>query len=145
MRHYSAQILLASNGAISEAGTPIRGTPVENARFAERSPGLIKQPFRITFPLYTVTLTILSMFIVIFCASFFIAYFDPNFVAEYRAAAPITTVLGFTKDINPFQEEFLETYGNLYSVLWPGLIYLIAKLFGLSNYDQIKLLMFVVH
>src|SRR5215475_14655707 len=98
---------------------------MKNARFSDRSAGLINQPFRITFPIYTVTLTIMSMLIVIFCASFFIAYFDPNFVAEYRAAAPISTVLGFMKGINPFQEEFLETYGNQYSVLWPGLIYLI--------------------
>jgi hypothetical protein len=118
---------------------------VENARFTERSPGLIKRPFRITFPLYTVTSTTLSMFIVIFCASFFVGYFDPNFVAEYRSAAPISTVLGFMKGINPFQEEFLETYGNVYSVLWPGVIYLIAKLFGLATYDQIRLLMFVLN
>jgi hypothetical protein len=80
-----------------------------------------------------------------FCVSFFVGYFDPNFVAEYRAGAPISTVLGFMKGINPFQEEFLEMYGNIYSVLWPGLIYLIAKLFWLSDYDQIKLLMFGVN
>jgi hypothetical protein len=130
---------VAANGVSSE------GTSMKNARFAERFAGPIKQPFLITFPIYTVTLTILSMFIVIFCASFFVAYFDPNFVAEYRAAGPISTVLGFMKGINPFQEEFLEMYGNVYSVLWPSLIYLIAKLFGLATYDQIKLLMFVVN
>jgi hypothetical protein len=141
----SAQIPVSANGGSSEAGTPLRGTPMKNARFTERSAGLIKQPFRVTFPLYTVTLTIMSMFIVIFCVSFFVAYFDPNFVAEYRAASPISTVLGFMKGINPFQEEFLEMYGNLYSVLWPGVIYLIAKLFGLATYDQIRLLMFVLN
>jgi hypothetical protein len=116
---------------------------MKNASVSERSAGLIKQPFRITFPIYTVILTIMSMFIVIFCASFLVAYFDPNFVVW--AVAPISTVLGFMKGINPFQEEFLEMYGNLYSVLWPGVIYLIAKLFGLATYDQIRLLMFVLN
>jgi hypothetical protein len=105
----------------------------------------MKQQFQNTFPIYMVTLTILSTFIAIFCASFFAAYFDPNFIAEYRAAAPISTVLGFMKGINPFQEDFLEMYGNLYSVLWPGLIYSIAKLFGLAGYDQIRFLMFVLN
>src|SRR5262245_13087494 len=103
---------------------------------------LLRNRFRNTFSIYRATLAILSTFVAIFCISFFVAYFDPNFIAEYRAAAPVTTVLGFMKGINPFQEEFLEMHGNVYSVLWPGLIYLIAKLLGLPSYDQIRLLMF---
>ena len=105
----------------------------------------MKNQFRITFFTYSVTLTVISILIAIFCAAFFLGYFNPNFVAEYRAATQIGTVLGFIKGINPFQEEYIEEYGNLYSVLWPGAVYLIAKLFGLASYDQIRLLMYVLN
>jgi hypothetical protein len=105
----------------------------------------MKKQFRITFSAYSVTLTLMSTLIVIFVTSFFLGYFNPNFVAEYRTAAPISTVLGFIKGINPFQEEHIEMYGNLYSVVWPGMIYLIAKLLGLASYDQIKLLMYILN
>src|SRR5262249_16794722 len=118
---------------------------MKGASFRQTSAKLMKQSFRKTSPIYTVTLTILSAFIPIFSICFFVAYFDPNFSAEYREAAPISTVLAFMKGVNPFQEEFVEMYGNLYSVLWPGIIYLLAKIFGLSSYDQIRLLMFVLN
>lgn len=101
--------------------------------------------FKITFSTYPLALTLMSTFVVIFVAFFFLGYFNPYFVAEYRAAAPITTVLGFIEGINPYQEEHIETYGNSYSVLWPGTVYLFAKLFGLASYDQIKFLMYVLN
>jgi hypothetical protein len=36
-------------------------------------------------------------------------------------------------------------YGNGYSVLWPGMSYLFAKLFGLTEYEQIKILMYTLN
>ena len=106
---------------------------------------MLKKQFRITFSAYSVTLTTMSTLIAIFGTSFFLGYFNTNFFAEYSTAAPISTVLGFINGINPFDEEHIEVYGNLYSVLWPGAIYLIAKLFGLASYDQIKLLMYALN
>ena len=68
---------------------------------------LLRDRFRNTFSIYTATLTILSTFVAIFCISFFVAYFDPNFIAEYRTAAPVTTVLGFMKGTTLFKKNFL--------------------------------------
>jgi hypothetical protein len=123
----------------------LEGRTLKTARFSSMSDKLLRDRFRNTFSIYTATLIIFSTLVAIFCISFFVAYFDPNFIAEYRTAAPVTTVLGFMKGINPFQEEFLEMYGNAYSVLWPGLIYLIAKLLDLASYDEIRLLMFALN
>src|SRR5262249_9315740 len=113
--------------------------------FGKRSRSTMTNQFKITFSTYPLALTLMSTFVVIFVAFFFVGYFNPYFVAEYRAAAPITTVLGFIEGINPYQEEHIETYGNSYSVLWPGTVYLFAKLFGLASYDQIKFLMYVLN
>src|SRR5262245_8939120 len=97
------------------------------------------------FPTYSVTLTFVATLIAIFGACFFRGYFNSNFISEYRAAAPVSTVLGFINGINPFQEDNIEAYGNGYSVLWPGINFLIAKLFGLEGYDKIKTLMYALN
>jgi hypothetical protein len=99
----------------------------------------------ITLSTYPVTLALVATLIAAFGICFFRGYFNPNFIAQGRAAAPICTVLGFARGINPFGEEFVEAYGNGYSVLWPGVNYLLAKLFGFTGYGQIKALMYTLN
>jgi hypothetical protein len=106
---------------------------------------ITKNLFRITLPSYSVTLVLVATLIAIFGLCFFRGYFDPNFIAGYRAAAPISTVLGFVKGINPFQEEHVEVYGNGYSVLWPAINYAVARFLALTDYEQIKLLMYILN
>ena len=98
-----------------------------------------------TLSLYSVLLTLMWTLVAIFSGSFFLGYFNPNFVSEFRAPAHIGTVLGFIHGINPFQEAHVEVYGNLYSVLWPGVIFVIAKVFSFENYDQIRLVTYVLN
>jgi hypothetical protein len=106
---------------------------------------IMKNQFRITVSAYFVELVVVSILIAIFNICFFRGYFDPYFVTEYRTASPISTVLGFINGINPFKEEYVEMYGNGYSVLWPTMNYLIAKLLGLTDYEQIQSLMRTVN
>src|SRR5438552_18114384 len=97
--------------------------------------------FKVPPSSYSIVLILTSALIATFLSFFFLAYFSADFVTEYRTAAPLITVLGFLKGINPYREEYVDSYGNVYSALWPGIVYLLAKLFSLESYDQIKLLM----
>jgi hypothetical protein len=105
----------------------------------------MKNQFRIAAFAYSVELVAVSALIVIFTICFFRGYFNPYFITEYRTAAPISTVLGFIQGINPFAEENVEVYGNGYTVVWPLINYFIAKLLGLTDYEQVRIIMYTVN
>lgn len=79
-----------------------------------------------------------------FLYSYFSSYFSPDFLVEARASAGLTTTLGFIRGINPFAAEHVETYGNLYSAVWPGLNALVAMAVGATGYQDVRHVMFVV-
>lgn len=95
--------------------------------------------------LYYGSLMLALAFYTSFTIAFFVGYFDPYFFSEVRATAHLQTVLGFLDGINPYDNAHLDEYGNLYSVVWPYLNYLIANVLGLEGYFEIKALMYALN
>jgi hypothetical protein len=95
--------------------------------------------------IYYGLLALAAGFYLCFVVAFLIGYFDPYYLTEARASAPLQSVMGLLDGINPFDNQHVEEYGNLYSIVWPYLNYLVASAAGISRYYDLKMLIFALN
>ena len=92
---------------------------------------------------YYLCLVIFSVAAASFIFSFTTSYFDPAYLVELRSAASLFTILALGQTINPYASGALEQSANLYSVVWPIIIYIFGDIFHSSNIYEYRHIAFM--
>ena len=89
---------------------------------------------------YYSCLAIFCLAAISFIFTFTASYFDPAYLVELRSAAPLFTVVALQDGINPYTSDALERSANIYSIIWPLILYNLGIIFdhvGIYEYRYI--------